>query len=159
MRRSKIVTSKAIDDYIKEHEADLRKKGIDPQDLKTRVEEGETASYYRTKKKFEKAMKRQEAALLLNKEDLDKYEAIKDAGFEGDKRQFNNKKYGDFVNTNLPITINSEYGLLDGIIEGYWEITDSPYVLASIITQNPFDDTGNSPMQIKEYLPRGRVGL
>lgn len=154
-KKTKIVTSKAINEYIDEHKADLAKRGIDPLDLKTRSEEV-MANYYRGKKAFEKAVKREMSKLDMSRAEQDLFSAKQDSIFEGDKRQFNKKTYEAYVDTNIEIVLDDG---TPATVIGYWAITGSPYVLATIITENPFDSTGKSPMEMNQYIPRGAVGL
>ena len=146
-------TKIAIDNYIEEHADQLAKKGVTASQLKTRAEEM-MKSYYHGRKNFEKAVKKEINYLALTKEEFETAKAKSDAIFEGDKRQFNNKQYGAWVDKYIELDDETT-------ITGYWEITGSDYVLAHIITENPYDtsDDGKSPEEKNEYLPRSYVGL
>ena len=147
-----VKTKDNIDKYIEEHKDLLARKGVTASQLKTRAEEN-MQTYYHGRKNFEDAVKKEINAVALSKEEYESYEARAEASFEGDKRQFNNKKFGEYAEADLHIY--TEDGT-PATITGYWTIADSDYVLAKIIIENPYSD---SPYEENQYVPRSYVGL
>ena len=147
-----INTERYVNKFIDEHRDYLRKKGVDPFKLRIKAQE-DMQAYYHGKANIDRALRNQINSLTMGKDEYLANLAKSYATFEGDRRQFNNKKVGKFIETEIYTTTADG---TEATIVGYYPVMGTNYVIAQVIIKNYYSD---SPYMSEEYMTKDQLGL
>lgn len=142
-----------IGEYYKKHRAELKRQGINKAKLEV------MADNYLNKRYMGKTRANKAISDMIRKENMTNaeallYDAKQEAkqNFNGDLRQFNNKKYGSKMYDNTYLGTDGQY---DITLTGHYDISNSNMILAEL----EYSNNGSSPFVVWQYIDRTLYGI